>query len=345
VNRRSPTAAIDRRGLAGTTGRRWLAVAIGALLLVAGCAGCGGEPTGAAAVVTSPPRIPAGLETLTGVPAPPDTSCGDATESLRPTGPLPAPGQMPAGSTMAKIKDRGRLIAGVDQNAYLFGYRDPISGELTGFDIDIAREIALAIFGDASKIEFHPMTAAQRIPALKNNEVDVVVRTFTVNCERRKEIQFSSVYYQSAQRVLVRRGSSLNGLADLGEKRVCAAKGSTSIQRIASAESKPVPIQVNAALDCLMLLQLGKVDAISTDDVVLHGFAAQDPGTEVVGPAVGADPYGIGIPKANEDMVRFVNGVLERLRSDGTWTAFYEKNLSSVLGQPPAPPEPLYQQD
>jgi len=342
VNRRSQTAVVDRRWLAGTTGRRWLAVAVGALVLVAGCAGCGGKPTGAATSVAPTPRTPAGAETLTGAPTPPDTGCGDATKSLRPTGPLPAPGQMPAGSTMAKIKERGRLIAGVDQNAYLFGYRDPISGELTGFDIDIARQIALAIFGDASKIEFHPMAAAHRIPALTNDEVDVVVRTFTVNCERRKDIQFSSVYYQSAQRVLVRRGSSPNGLADLGGKRVCAAKSSTSIQRIASAKSKPVPIQVNTALDCLMLLQLGQVDAISTDDVVLHGFAAQDPGTEVVGPAVGADPYGIGIPKANEDMVRFVNGVLQRLRSDGTWTAFYQKNLSNVLGAPPPPPEPAY---
>jgi len=321
--------------------RRWLTATISAFVLVAGCGG--GESSGGATSVEPTPHTPAGMQTLTTVPPPPgqDTSCGDATASLRPDPVLPPPGQMPVGSTMEAIQKQGRLKAGVDQNSYLFGYRDPITGELSGFDVDIAREIARAIFGDPSKIEFRPMSSAQRVDALKNKDVDVVVRTFTINCERRKDIEFSSVYYRSAQRVLVGRDSKANGLADLGGKGVCAAKGSTSISRIANAVPKPVPIQVEYWSDCLVLLQLGQVEAISTDDTILAGMAAQDPGTKVVGPSLGAEPYGIGVPKSNADMVKFVNGVLERLRSDGTWTSIYQKNLS-ILGPPPVPPASPY---
>jgi polar amino acid transport system substrate-binding protein len=334
---------VKRQWLAAAIGRRWLAVAIGAFMLVAGC---GGTPTGGTTSVQPTPHAPAGAQTMTEVPPPPeqDTTCGDATASLRPlpVDQRPKPGQMPAGTTMAEIQQRGRLIAGVDQNSYLFGYRDPIKGDLSGFDVDIAREIARAIFGDFdddSKIEFRPMTSAQRIPKLKSGEVDLVVRTFTINCERRKDIEFSSEYYRSEQKVLVGRDSKVTGLADLGGRKVCAAKDSTSIRRIANAVPKPVPIQVANWSDCLVLLQLGQVEAISTDDTILTGMLAQDPGTKVVGPPLSTEPYGIGLPKANTDMVRFVNGVLERLRTDGTWATIYQNNL----GPPPAPPAPLYQ--
>lgn len=336
--------------------RRWLAAAIGALVLAAGC---GGGPTSSVTSVVPTPHTPAGVQTLTEEVEPPpeqDTKCAPdpATglsfppeASLRPLDPMPAPGEMPAHSTMEAIQNRGRLIAGVDQNSYLFGYRDPISGELSGFDVDIARELAFAIFGGDrskidSKIEFRPMTSAQRIDALKNKEVDVVVRTFTINCERREGIEFSSVYYQAAQRVLVGRDSSATGLADLGGEPVCAAEGSTSIRRIANAVPKPEPVQVKNWSDCLVLLQLGQVEAISTDDTILAGMAAQDPGTKVVGEPLSEEPYGIGVPKENTDMVRFVNGVLERMRSDGTWTALYQKHIGDSLGPLPPPPTPLY---
>jgi polar amino acid transport system substrate-binding protein len=322
--------------------RRWLAAAIGALVLVTGC---GGATTGGPPPVELAPRPPVGAQTLSEVPPPPDqdTTCGDATASLRPDGPLPAPGQMPAGSTMERIQTRGRLIVGVDQNTYLFGYRDPLSGELSGFDIDIARKLAQAIFGDPSKIEFRVMTSADRIPKLKSNDVDVVVRTFTINCERRKEIEFSSVYFEAEQRVLVARDSDATGLADLGgQRRVCAAEKSTSIARIANFPGKLVPVQVKNWSDCLVLLQLGQVEAVSTDNTILAGMAEQDPGTKVVGDSIADEPYGIGVPLANKDMVRFVNGVLEGLRSDGTWTEIYQRYLG-VLGDPPPPPTPLYQ--
>lgn len=318
--------------------------ALAALLLTAAAAaGCGAEGTERGPTATPTPPSPVGARTVTEqLPAPgQDTSCGDPTASLRPAGALPPPGQMPAGSTMATIVQRGHLVAGVDQNTYLFGYRDPFSGELSGFDVEIARRLAQAIFGDPSKIQFRILNSAQRIPALNNKEVDVVVRTFTINCERRKEIEFSTVYFESAQRVLVHRDSTVSRLADLGGKPVCAAKESTSIKRIANADPKPIPVEVANWTDCLVMFQQGQVDAISTDDTILAGMAAQDPYTKVVGEPLGAEPYGVGIPIENADMVRFVNAVLERLRADGTWTDIYRRNLGT-LGQPPAPPPPLY---
>ena len=118
-----------------------------ALLTLTVAAGCGSSSTPPPAVTVSPVEgRPAGAQEVTTAPLAGDADC-DREASLRP-GPQPAPGAMPPGSTMAAIADRGRLVVGVDQNTYLFGFRDPASGKLTGFDIDIAHEIARALFGD-----------------------------------------------------------------------------------------------------------------------------------------------------------------------------------------------------
>jgi len=198
------------------------------------------------------------------------------------------------------------------------------------------------MFGDATKIQFRAMSAAERIPALKNGDVDLVVRAMTMTCDRWQEISFSAEYFTGGQRLLVPVDSPVKSIDDLGGKKVCAAAGSTNITAIAAAKSKPIPVAATDALDCMVLLQQGQIDAVSTDDAILAGFAAQDPATHVVGPAFAAAPYGIGIGKANADLVRFVNGVLEKVRADGTWTAIYQRWLSP-LGPAPAPPVARYQ--
>src|SRR5205823_4736977 len=113
---------------------------------------------------------------------------------------------------------------------YLFGFRDPFTGDIQGFDIDLIRQIAQAIFGDPNRVQYVVLTSADRVPALQRGDVDVVARTFTVTCDRLRSVSFSSVYYQAGQRVLVKRGSGIRGLDQLAGKRVCAAKGTTSIQ-------------------------------------------------------------------------------------------------------------------
>lgn len=335
----------SRHRARGTPTSRLVRVAV-TVAVMASVVGCATPAEQQDPTVSPVVPSPVGARVVTeDMPAPgQDTSCEDPTASRRPTGALPAPGQMPAGSTMAAIVGREHLIAGVDQNTFLFGYRDPDSGDLSGFDVDIAREIARAIFGDPAKIQFRILNSAQRIPALTDEDgrVDVVVRTFTINCERRQEIEFSSVYFQSSQRVLVHKDSTVTGIGDLGGKPVCAAKDSTSIRRIANARPRPIPIEVTNWTDCLVMFQQGQAEAISTDDTILAGMKAQDPYTKIVGTSLGEEPYGIGIPKAHADMVEFVNAVLERLRADGTWTEIYRRHLGP-LGEPPAPPVARYQ--
>jgi polar amino acid transport system substrate-binding protein len=308
------------------------------LALVLALAGCSTitDPIGSQPAPKGVTPMPAGATTVTSLPAASaDTSC-DPTASLRPTGPPPAPGAFSGYPTLATIYGRGRLIVGVDQNTLRFGFRDPRTGELDGFDISMAREIAKAIFGDPNKIQFRVLTSAQRIPALQNNEVDIVVETMTINCERRKDVEFSQVYYEAGQRVLVKENSEYTGIDSLGGKKVCAAKGSTSLANVVNRPVKPVGMQVAGWTDCLVMLQQNQVEAVSTDDTILAGLRAQDPFTKIVGERFTSEPYGMAMRKDQTDFVRFVNSVLEQLRANGTWTALYNRWVAELLPDVPA---------
>jgi polar amino acid transport system substrate-binding protein len=320
-------------------------VAVLALLLV-GATGCaaGGRPVDLATVQSAQRPSPVGVEAN---PAPPSTSSApapkcDPTQSLSPLNPMPAPGQMPGGTTMKRIQDAGKLVAGVDQNTFLFGFRNPTTNALEGFDIDRVREIAKAIFGDENKVQFKVVTSAGRIDALKNKQVDVVVRTMTATCERWQDINFSAIYYMAGQRLLVDKASKVTSLSQLGGQRVCAAKGSTSITAIAAEPANPIPVAVDNWSDCLVMLQQGQVKAMSTDDTILAGMVAQDPNVKLAGPRFTQEPYGIGIPKQSTDMVRFVNGVLQKSVSSGAWAASYDRWLGRTGVPRPAPPKPRY---
>jgi polar amino acid transport system substrate-binding protein len=251
---------------------------------------------------------------------------------------------MPPGSTMAAIFERRRLIVGVDQNTELWGFRNPSTGRLEGFDIDLAREIARAIFGDPDRIDLRVYDAGDRESALTSGQVDLVVRTYSVTCERKKTVDFSTVYYDAHQKILSVKGSGIDSAAALGGKKVCAISGTTSVPRLLALNPKPIVVPFVANwTDCLVMLQQGQVDAVSTDDAVLAGLAKQDPNVAVVGPSLEDEPYGIGVKLENKDLVRFVNGVLDRIRGDGTWERLYQTWLVSYLGPSPGPPPPRYQ--
>jgi polar amino acid transport system substrate-binding protein len=328
-----------------TVAAKLAAVAAVALVVTAGC-GSGGPTTGAATPGADQPvpvgaQDPAKIPKATGSSAP---TCNPRA-SLRPPSSMPAAGQMPAGSTMATILKRGRLIVGVDQNTYLFGYRDSssdaTSGQIVGFDIDIAHAVAKAIFGDPNKIQFKAITSADRVPAVRDGDVDLVADTMTVTCDRLSQVAFSTIYFDAGQQILVPKDSKVTDISQLGGKKVCAAAGSTSITNIANASSHPVPVSVRDWTDCLVMLQQNQVDAISTDSSILAGLAAQDPGVHVVGTRFTDEPYGLAMKKTSTDFVRFVNGVLDQLRSDGQWKALYTKWLAS-LGPAPNPPASQY---
>jgi polar amino acid transport system substrate-binding protein len=257
---------------------------------------------------------------------------------------MPTPGAMPKGSFMERIQRQHYLLAGVDQNTFLFGYFNTRDAQTEGFEIDLLRQVAKAIFGNPKAIRFRAVTPAQRIPAVQDGSVDIVADAVTITCERRREVNFSTVYFTAKQKVLVPSNSSARSVKDLGGKKVCAAIGSTTIAALTTLKPRVDPYGVPQRTDCLVRLQQGLVDAISSDDSILLGFEAQDPDTKIVGGQIAGEPYGLAISQAHPEFVRFVNGVLARMRADGTWRRIYARWLGEVTGgKIPAPPKALYE--
>jgi polar amino acid transport system substrate-binding protein len=264
------------------------------------------------------------------------TSCSDPLASY-------APSATAQGSTLAKIRERGRLVAGVSADTYLLGSRNPLTGQIEGFDIDMVKAVAEAILGDEDLYQLKVITAAQRIPALEKGEVDIVARNMTITCDRWEQIAFSSEYYRSGQKILVRKGSKAKSISDLGGQKVCAPKGTSSMDTLIKAAPKAIPVAADNHTGCLALFQQGEVAAITGDDTVLAGLAAQDPYAVVPAQkAFTAEPYGLGFNKDDVDLVRFVNARLARMRTDGEWTRIYNRWLREALGPAPEPPTAVY---
>ncbi|GAA4801116.1 glutamate ABC transporter substrate-binding protein [Streptomyces ziwulingensis] len=266
------------------------------------------------------------------------------------------------GPTIESIRDRPegerKLIVGVDQNSYRWGYRDPNSGgtaDLEGFDIDLVHRIAEDILGDRDAVQFKAIPTDQRISAIEDGRVDMVVRTMTINCERLQDVAFSAPYFRTGQQLLAPKTSSITGYdATLAGKSICTAAGSTAystLERdraagrlVASADLRTtVPNQ----LDCLVRLQLGEVDAVVTDGALAASQAAQDPTVQLKGDAFTTEYYGVAMRKDADDLVRRVNRVLVEWRADTEdgWQASYERWLSATLGDDAAksePPKPQY---
>lgn len=316
---------------------RKVLILLATALMVAGCSQT--APALTVPALTLSPPTPAGMEELTPqpvqVPAPDADEC-DRTASLR-----PFDNKADADAAVADIRKRGRLVVGLDIGSNLFSFRDPITGEITGFDVDIAGEVSRDIFGTPAQVEYRILSSADRIAALQNKKVDVVVKTMTITCERRKQVNFSTVYLMANQRILAPRDSTISQASDLSGKRVCVVDGTTSLKRIQQISPAPIIVSVVTWADCLVALQQRQADAVSTDDSILAGLVAQDPYLHIVGPSMNQEPYGIGVNLDNTGLVRFVNGTLERIRRDGTWNTLYRKWLT-VLGPAPSPPVARY---
>lgn len=276
--------------------------------------------------------LPGGAAVVPSASGAPVESC-DATASLRPS--------TAGGPNVDEIRRRGRLIVGVDQSTNLFSFRDPVSGDLEGFSVDIAREIARDLLGDPDKVDFRLVSDPERIEAVQNRSIDILAKPTTITCARAELIAFSTVYFEAGQRLLVPKDSTIRGPEDLAGKRVCSGLDTTSLATIARVAPTATLLAVHNMDDCLVALQQGQADAFSTDDAILVGMAVQDPNLHIVGPSLEAEPYGIGVNSSEDDLLRAVNASLERIRRDGTWQALYQKWLSA-LGPTPSPPKPKY---
>jgi polar amino acid transport system substrate-binding protein len=334
-----------------TAGALALSLALAAAA-VAGCAapgpasaaGAGRQPAVAAAntaAASTTSGKSAGSGSAASGSAASSPACDPYASSLKPSGP-PA---VTSGSFMDTIRKRGYLIAGVDQSTYHFGYLNPLDRRIEGFDIDQIRAVAGALFGisptdDAvlSKIHFRAISDAARIPDVSGQTVkgvppsdplvDIVAHTMTINCDRLKQVDFSTVYFDAQRKTLVvlpPNGGSAPTLAQLGQRHeaACATTGSDSVNSINDAHARPV--KVDYWTDCLVKLQEGAVSGVVTDDSILEGLKAQDPNLTITGLGLKPvdEPYGLAISKAHPEFVRFVNAVLAREIASGQWAASY----------------------
>ncbi|TCC36862.1 glutamate ABC transporter substrate-binding protein [Kribbella sindirgiensis] len=278
--------------------------------------------------------------------------CADgqsALASYAPDAETPAPGgAMPAGSWMAKIKERGRLIAGVSADSFNLGYRDPITGKIQGFDIDMIQAVAKGIFPDAdtnpNRVELRVISSPARIPSLRDtkNPVDIVARNMTINCDRWNDIAFSAEYYRSGQKTLVQSDNPAKSTADLSGQTVCAPAGSTSLTNLKEKNPKVKAVTADTDTGCLVMFQQGKAQGISGDDTVLAGDVAQDPYAKVLPERFSDEPYGLGISLTHPEFVKFVNVVLQQMKDDGRWKTSYDKWFALALGKAPVPPVAVY---
>ncbi|MGR4878998.1 glutamate ABC transporter substrate-binding protein [Streptomyces sp. LARHCF249] len=288
---------------------------------------------------TAAVRGPASAAAPAAPGAPADT-CQDPEASLRPSG--------LDGAAIARIKAAGKLVAGVDQNSFRWGYRNQAAegGGLDGFDIDLVKAVAKDILGDPNAVIYRAIPTSQRIPALQEGRVDIVVRTMTINCKRLEEVAFSTAYFEAGQQVLAPKGSPITGYdTSLKDQRICFAAGSTAEATLKAQSYGSVPVTVPNQLDCLVRLQLGEVDGIVTDNALAAGQAAQDPSVRLVGSPFTREFYGVAMNKDAADLVRRVNKVLEEYRSGGNespWMKSYLKHLQPVLPGVTAPPAPKY---
>jgi polar amino acid transport system substrate-binding protein len=275
-----------------------------------------------------------------------DEDCG------RPEAQSPAPSEDESGETIQEIKERGHLRVGVDQNSYGWGYRDPNSRgrqvELSGFDIDLAKRIADEILGPRApgqepNIRFHAVPTNQRIPAVQEGRVDMVVRTMTITCERLADVSFSAPYFTTGQQVLAPARSAIRGYdRSLAGRKICTATGSTAHSRLEADQKEGRAAVVDAdigttvpnQLDCLVRLQLGEVDAVVTDSALAASQAAQDPSVTLKGDEFTEEYYGVAMSKEAEDLVRRVNAVLRDYVSDGGWKRAYDRWLEPTMKKP-----------
>jgi polar amino acid transport system substrate-binding protein len=317
-----------KRGVGGPVGA---ALAVGLAVVLGACS---------AGVYTTTPLPGA----TTAAPAPsasaaPAPQCDNATQSYDP---LPALTGAAADNALATIRKNDRLRAGVSADSLLLGSRNPVTGQIEGFDIDMVHEIARAIFADPNKVELVVIPASDRIKALQDKRVDIVVRNMTMTCARWQDIAFSAEYYQSGLKILVPKGSKDTSLEALSGKKVCAPNGTSTLDKV-KATPGVIPVGSPTHTGCLVLFQNGDVDAIAGDDTVLAGLVAQDPYAFVPEQnAVTSEPYGIGVNRDQVDLVRYVNRVLDTVKADGRWKASYDTWFFPSLKVQASPPPSKY---
>ena len=266
-------------------------------------------------------------------------ACGDDDEESTGGGETTAETQaqeFPAGSTPARLQEAGEIKIGVKYDVPPFGFKNPQTDEVEGFDVDLGRRIAEKLGVEPNFIE---AVSDNRIPFLQDGTADLILSTMTITAERDQEIDFSEPYFVARGRILVPQGSDIAGVDDLAGKKVCTALGSTYEETLKEQAPKADLRLVDSYSECLELLQNEAVDAVSTDDVILTGMIIQDDSLELVeGEELTTEPYGAGIKDGDKEMKELVDGVIEEWKQDGGWKETYDKWVGQYTNEDQEPP-------
>lgn len=234
--------------------------------------------------------------------------------------------QPAAAGALDEIKKRGKLVVGVKYDTFLFGFKNPSSGQVEGFDVDMAKAIAKKVLGDENKVELKEVTSNTRIPMLQKGDIDAIIATMTITDERKQQVDFTDVYFKAGQSLLVKKGSPIKSIADIKKGvKVLGAKGSTSVKNIAQKAPEATVLEFNNYQDAFAALKAGQGDALTTDNAILYGMAKQDPNYEVVGGIFTDEPYGIAVKKGNTDLQKAINDLLKEMQQNGSYDKMYEK--------------------
>ncbi|MFE5094675.1 glutamate ABC transporter substrate-binding protein [Streptomyces sp. NPDC056638] len=250
--------------------------------------------------------------------------------------------RLPESPTWKKAKKRGYLRVGAKEDQPYLGEKDPATGVYSGFDIEIAKMMSASLGFDPKTIRFKTIASANRETALQNGQIDYYVGTYTINAMRKKLVGFAGPYFMAGQSLLVRTDEhGINGPQDLAGRTVCSAAGSTPYQRIAADYPKAILVAYDTYSICVDNLLTYQVDAVTTDDAILLGFAAKAPKElKVVGKPFSQEPYGIGVPRSDNALRFALNDALEANEKNGNWKRAFEATLG-LSGVPAPTPPPI----
>jgi glutamate transport system substrate-binding protein len=241
------------------------------------------------------------------------------------------------GTPLGDIQEKGEIVIGVKYDVPPFGFNNPKSGKVEGFDVDLGQAVADKL---GVKPKFIEAISDNRIPFLQDGTADLILSTMTINEERVGQIEFSDPYYIAKGRILVKKDNSdITGVDSLAGKNVCTALGSTYEATLKEQAPDAKLKLVDSYSECLESLQNGSVDAISTDDVILTGMIIQDDSLKLVGDELSQEPYGAGIKKGNTELQEFVNGVFDEYKQDGRYDKTYEKWVGQYTDSEAEPPD------
>jgi len=249
----------------------------------------------------------------------------------------------PPGSTMDALQKKGKITIGTKFDQPLFGLKG-LSGQPEGFDVEIAKMVATAIFGSnlSGKTEFVETPSAIREQSIIDGKVDIVAATYTINDTRKQKVGFAGPYYIAGQSILVKKdNTAITDLSSLAGKKVCTVTGSTPLKTLQEkAPAADISILFDTYSKCIEALKDGRVEAVSTDNVILLGFIKDNPGLfKLAGETFTQEPYGIGVKKDDTVFRNFVNDVLEKAYKDGSWAKAFETQVGKGTDIPtPTPP-------